>query len=322
MSHFSLTRLEANARTARAVHDLARRAEATDGDPPFSDQTLVEIRTAASRVTVMGALQISAAPEDPPRGELTDERPESLMGAAVVVASADAQAPTLMEAVVAPEHRGHGLGRSLIAAALGTTDGPVDAWAHGDHAAARSLAGEFGFEPARELYRLLRPLGGVEADLPVALPEGMGLRPFEVGQDEDAWLAVNAAAFAEHPEQGRMTLADLRERQAEDWFDPQGFLIAHPLNEPRSIAGFHWTKVHPATEQEPARGEVHVVGISPEQQGKGLGKALTVAGLHHLARNGLAEALLYVDGDNTPAMELYRALGFQPWHLDVMFSRR
>ncbi|KAA9395432.1 mycothiol synthase [Kocuria coralli] len=303
-----MAKLRAGAETARRVQELARAAEAEDGDPPFSDQTLVELRSARQQVTVLGAAH--------PEGEHAP-----LVAAAVLVRPGDGS-PALLEAVVAPEARGLGLGRGVIRQALETVDGPVDAWAHGDHAAARALAASLGFTPARELHRLLRPLAGVSRELPVRLPEGIGLRSFETGQDESAWLEVNAAAFADHPEQGRMTLADLQERQAEDWFDPRGFLIAHPLEDPRDIAGFHWTKIHPATAHDPARGEVHVVGVAPGYQGRGLGKALTVAGLHYLAEQGLGEVLLYVDGDNRPAMSLYRSIGFEPWHLDVMFSRR
>ncbi|WP_441327445.1 mycothiol synthase [Kocuria sp.] len=305
-----MTALDPNPQTVSELTALAKAAADHDGDPPFSDQTLVQLRTAAHTTTVVGALL---------------EDSQRMVGAAVVVHSDQPDTAAVLEAVVDPAHRGSGTGAAMVTAALdgGVGDhAAMDAWAHGDHAAARALATTLGFTPVRELHRLLRPMTGVTDELALRLPPGLALRAFEVGVDEEAWLAVNAAAFADHPEQGRMTMSDLREREAEDWFDPQGFLIAHPVGDPREIAGFHWTKVHPATHREPARGEVHVVGIAPDQQGRGLGKALTVAGLHHLAQRGLQEVLLYVDAQNTAAFNLYRALGFEPWHVDVMFSRR
>ncbi|NKE09495.1 MULTISPECIES: mycothiol synthase [Kocuria] len=325
----SVAREDLRPLTVQAVVALGNQAADHDGDPPFSDQTLVQLRSAPETVTLIGARSAAPGCDD------------ALVGAAVVIhgnagaGAADETGPTdesadhrgqpaVLEAVVAPEHRGTGVGRALIEAALSTSavkDTAVDAWAHGDHAAARSLADSLGFTPVRELHRLLMPLDGVREALDATLPEGLALRAFEVGRDEEAWLSVNAAAFAHHPEQGRMTLEDLRARESEDWFDPQGFLLAHPVDDPDTIAGFHWTKVHPATSTEPARGEVHVVGTAPDQQGRGLGKALTAAGLHHLADQGLDEVLLYVDAENTVAFNLYRALGFQPWHVDVMFSR-
>ncbi|NHU84721.1 mycothiol synthase [Kocuria sp. JC486] len=306
--------------TARRVLELARVAETQDGDPPFSDQTLVDLRSAPERVTVT-ALERTPQGDTPSEDVAPDSGETPLAAAAVVVAPVDREGQTLLEAVVAPDRRGAGLGRELVERALEPVIGPVEAWAHGDHAAARAVAATLGFEPVRELHRLLRPLRDIATELPVDLPAGLGLRPFNVGQDESAWLEVNAAAFADHPEQGRMTLTDLEQREGEGWFDPRGFLIAHPLDDPQRIAGFHWTKIHPATAKEPARGEVHVVGIAPDRQGLGLGRSLTIAGLHYLAEQGLDEVLLYVDGDNEPAMNLYRSIGFRPWHLDVMFSR-
>ena len=47
------------------------------------------------------------------------------------------------------------------------------------------------------------------------MDEGVGVRSFVVGQDEEAWVALNARAFADHPEQGRLTVADLRLRAGE-----------------------------------------------------------------------------------------------------------
>ena len=90
------------------------------------------------------------------------------------------------------------------------------------------------------------------------------------------------------------------------------------------MAGFHWTKVHPPGEQDlpsPGLGEVYVVGVDPAEQGSGLGRALTLAGLHHLRDLGVAEAMLYVDEDNVPAIRMYEALGFTRARIDAMYRR-
>ncbi|MFC6345157.1 GNAT family N-acetyltransferase, partial [Nocardioides hankookensis] len=109
--------------------------------------------------------------------------------------------------------------------------------------------------------------------------------------------------------------AELAERMAEPWFDPAGLLLAV---EGDRLLGFHWTKQH-----SPDLGEVYVVGIDPTAQGRGLGKLLTLAGLHHLAGLGVAEVLLYVESDNAPAIAVYSGLGFTHADADthVMYRR-
>ncbi|MER6981801.1 mycothiol synthase, partial [Streptomyces carpinensis] len=159
--------------------------------------------------------------------------------------------------------------------------------------------------------QMRRPLAGLDLPEP-ALPEGVTVRTFVPGQDDAAWLTVNAEAFAHHPEQGSLTQHDLDARKAEPWFDPRGFFLAE--REGR-LVGFHWTKVH----AEEGLGEVYVLGVRPEAQGSGLGKTLTLTGLRHLAAQGLPTAMLYVDADNKAAVSVYERLGFTTYETDLMY---
>jgi mycothiol synthase len=225
------------------------------------------------------------------------------------------------ELVVHPGHRGRGLGRTLAGELITAAAGRVlRIWAHGDQPAATRLAAAAGFERFRALWQMRRPLRD-RLDAP-AFPAGRTLRTFVRGQDEDEWLDLNSRAFAKHPEQGSWTRHDLEVREREPWFDPGGFFIAERDG---AMAGFHWTKVHPAGEQDDsgqAIGEVYVVGVDPAEQGSGLGRALTLAGLAHLRDAGLAEVMLYVDEDNVPAIRLYEALGFTRTRTDAMYERK
>ncbi|MEE4591980.1 mycothiol synthase [Streptomyces sp. DSM 41524] len=218
------------------------------------------------------------------------------------------------ELVVHPGHRGQGHGRALGVTLLRESGKRLRIWAHGGHASARHLAQVLGLTLFRELRQMRRPLGSLaELGLPEPVfPEGVTVRTFRPGVDDAAWLAANAAAFAHHPEQGSLTQRDLDDRKGEPWFDPEGFFLAERGGE---IVGFHWTKVH----AEERLGEVYVVGVRPDAQGGGLGKALTSIGLRHLAAQGLPTAMLYVDADNFAAVAVYERLGFVTHETDLMY---
>ncbi|MEV0483921.1 mycothiol synthase [Streptomyces sp. NPDC050508] len=279
---------------ATAVLALIAEAARTDGQQAVSEQGRLRIR-GGERAGVSHLL-LTLGDELVGYGQLEDTDP--------------VEAPAA-ELVVRPAHRGHGHGRALGAALLAASGKRLRVWAHGGHPAARHLAQVLGLALFRELRQLRRPLTDLELPDPV-LPEGVTVRTFVPGADDAAWLAVNAAAFAHHPEQGSLTQRDLDDRKAEAWFDPAGFFLAERGGE---LVGFHWTKVH-AEEQ---RGEVYVVGVLPGAQGGGLGKALTTIGLRHLALQGLPTAMLYVDADNKAAVSVYERLGFTTYETDLMY---
>jgi mycothiol synthase len=179
-----------------------------------------------------------------------------------------------------------------------------------DEAAARA-----GFRHQRDLLqeRVPLPLGEEPA-----WPPGVEVRSFVPRQDERAWLTVNNRAFADHPEQGGWVEATLQRRMAEPWFDPKGFLLAFDAD---ALAGFCWTKVHPASDADPELGEIFVIGVDPSRQGSGLGRALVVAGLSHLADRDIRMGMLFVDGDNEAALRLYASLGFTTHRRDRAYER-
>ena len=223
-----------------------------------------------------------------------------------------------VQLMVDPVRRRGGLGAGLAEAVSEAAADPAGIrgwWAFGDLPGARALASRRGLVPVRELLRLARPLAGLPA--PRALPDHARLRAFRPGRDEAGWLAVNARAFANHPEQGRTTADDLAARMNEDWFDPAGLLLAVAAEDPDRVLGFHWTKTTP---EDPATGEVYVLGVDPDAAGGGLGRALLDAGLAHLVARGAETVELYVEGDNEPALGLYRRAGFAERARDVMYG--
>ncbi|MGN9893033.1 mycothiol synthase [Micromonospora sp. L31] len=272
---------------------LARLAGDADGADPFDEHTLLRLRD-----------------PEAPAVHLTARATDGTLTGYAHVDTSDPAAGVGAELAVHPAYRRRGTGRALARGVLAAASGPVRAWAHGDHPSAAALAVDLGFTRARVLWQLRRSLA---AALPAPrLPDGVVLRAFRPGADDEAWLALNTRAFAAHPEQGRWTPADLRARLAEPWFDPAGFLLAVEEASGR-LLGFHWTKVH----ERPGSariGEVYVLGVDPAAHGGGLGRALTTAGLAHLRdARGLDRVMLYVDESNSSAVALYERIGFARW---------
>ncbi|MFC7218675.1 mycothiol synthase [Streptomyces polyrhachis] len=278
-----------------AVTGLLESAARTDGRQAVSEQ---------------GRLQLRGGRRPGVRHLLVHDR-SALAGYAQLEETDPIEAPAA-ELVVHPAFRRHGHGRALAEALLAGSGHRLRVWAHGGHPGARHLSQLLGLALFRELRQLRRPLTGLELPEPV-LPPGVTVRTFRPGADDAAWLALNAAAFAHHPEQGSFSQRDLDDRTAQSWFDPRGFFLAERAGR---LVGFHWTKVHSAERL----GEVYVVGVDPAEQGGGLGRALTTTGLRHLARNrAMPTAMLYVDADNAAAVRVYEGLGFTTHETDLMY---
>jgi mycothiol synthase len=218
-----------------------------------------------------------------------------------------------LELVVEPHHRDElvDIGPDLIGAAIDVVahdgGGHVHWWVFQPSDVHTALAADVGLAPGRRLVQMRRPL-------PTGLTATIDTRPFEIGRDEGAWLAVNNRAFRHHHEQGGWDLATLRQRESEPWFEPEGFLLHETDGE---LDGFCWTKRHLDT--DPLVGEIYVIAVDPDAHGRGLGKQLTLAGLDSLSRRGAAIGMLYVDADNVPAVNLYDHLGFTPHRTDQAF---
>ena len=281
---------------------LIARATLADRQPPFSDQSLVDLESGARQLVVLAAREKPAA------------------AAIVLFASTSFEA----EFVVDPLERHHGLGNRMMIEMLREAHGTVRIWAHGDHPDARALAKRYDMEPVRELLQLRAAvLDGVSIRPGAAYSttDGPQIESFRVGTDDAEWLAVNARAFGAHPEQGKLSQADLDARIAEEWFDAEDFLIAR--NADGAMMGFCWLKVESAgvdsvADDEP--GEFYAVGVHPRYQGRGLGRSLVEAGLKRLAERGIRTASLYVEADSGAAVALYRSFGFAEHAIDIQYE--
>ncbi|MBY4127777.1 mycothiol synthase [Rhodococcus fascians] len=293
---FDVHPIDGNAPSSRVsyeIHQILSRATEVDGTAPLSEQAVKAVDTG----------------DDAARFVATDG--DRVVGYVGVVDG-------MAEAVVDPPYRDRGIGRRLVSGAL-DLGSETRIWAHGNLPAAQSVAARLELKVVRELLQIRR--ASASPDLPdVVVPEGITLRTYRGHQDDAELLRVNNAAFSWHPEQGGWTDRDIASRRDEPWFDPAGLFLAFEEGSDH-LLGFHWTKVHAADNNDPAIGEVYVVGIDPQAQGRGLGRVLTLAGLHYLRSRELEQIMLYVEADNTAAVHTYTKLGFTNYHVDAAYGR-
>lgn len=275
----------------QSVLALAQRAEEFDGFAPFNEATVLSLQAG-----------------DEPAINVRLEAPGGILTAAAL-----AFGDSPVELVVDPKFRRGGLGRTILDSAL--AEGGTQFWAHGNLPAAQGLARAADLQAVRSLLvlRLEMTVKPLEPDV-----SGITMRGFS-DVDAASLIDVNARAFASHPEQGSMDDADFARRRASQWFDPEGLIVA--IDENGKLAGFHWTKIDGTDDDGLPLGEVYVVGVDPDLQSRGLGRALTAEGLRYMWDQGVRTVDLYVESDNLAALAVYRSQGFVTHTQDTLYQR-
>ena len=289
--------------TMTQVRRLLSEAETADGIPPVSDQAFI----AAER----GERELSL---------FTAGTDREVIALGVVGAGE-------LDLVVHPDARGNGVGSAILSQLLDSSpgSGELRAWAHGENPAARALLSRASFQPVRELLRMtldpsLLPDAPAAPVAPTTYDGGFHTATYDdaVPAQAEAWVRVNAAAFASHPEQGKMTLEDFHALTRETWFDPEDLIFCFdaagtPEAPAGHTAGYAWVKtVRDAGSPELSPScELYAIGVHPDYAGRGLGRALLGSVLDRMAQHRPSRVTLYVDGDNERAVDLYLKHGFE-----------
>ena len=192
----------------------------------------------------------------------------------------------------------------------------AEIWVHGTNPERRAHLEERGFTSDRTLLKMYCPL-------PLE-PSSVETRAF-TASDIDEFVAVNNRAFSWHPEQSGLTAEAVAKDMEQPWFDAEGFRL-HQIE--GALAGFCWTKIHDEDgtavgeiSNTGLTGEIYVIAVDPPFHGRGLGKALTLAGLDHIAGLGITTAMLYVESDNEAAVATYEKLGFTVGRTDTLWRQ-
>ena len=132
-------------------------------------------------------------------------------------------------------------------------------------------------------------------------PTGGSTSSYE-DSDFDEVLAVIRSAFAGHPENGDWRASDVTRRMAEPWFAADGLRLRRDGSR---LVGLCWCKIH-----ADGVGEIYLLAVRPEYEGKGHGRELALGGIDYLRRKGCADFLVYSAADNEAALKLYQSVGF------------
>jgi len=285
-------------RLGYAIDALIQDVIAIDGVPPVGEHKYLKLHNGVDAV----------------RAVLAWEGDQLVGYAQVLLADKVATA----EVVVCPTSRRRGIGRQLLtevdALARKAGAGELKLWAYGALPASEAIARSRGIALSRSLLQLERPLESLPS---TCLPAGYAIRTFEVERDQDAWLTLHNAVFADHPENGTWSADDLEMRFRQPWFDAGDFLLAERDGQ---MVGFNWLKRVPEAPPDRPEGEIYIIGVGDSERGRGLGRALALLGLHHLRAEGMLTCTLFVEADNAPALALYRSLGFSTRHTHRCYS--
>jgi mycothiol synthase len=218
--------------------------------------------------------------------------------------------------VVAPDARRQRHGTALVERAL------VEARERGEaelelapplaNSQAEAFASSLGFAYRSSLWQLrLTP----EIDVPPpSFPDGYHTRAFRPGPDDEPYLTLIHASFADHPTPMHISMESMQHAHARPGFDPTDIAVVPSPDDPGRLVGF--CRTHRVDESGEAVAEIGTLGVVPEYRGLGLGRELLRWGIQHLRGRGAGDIVLAVEGRNANALRLYERTGFvqqQEW---------
>jgi mycothiol synthase len=146
------------------------------------------------------------------------------------------------------------------------------------------------------------------------VPSSYQIRTYRRGDGEN-WIKIIKCSFGENfPADINQILDDTINSQE---FDPTGlfFITYHDQPVGTVFARQQFSEGHKV-------GYIHMLGVIPQHQGKGLGRLLTLCALRYFRKKGFREVILDTDDFRISAIKTYLGLGFEPVYLERSHRRR
>lgn len=222
----------------------------------------------------------------------------------------------ILEGAVHPAHRGQGVGSRLLEIAIDHSR-KLGARAVQIPIAQKMQAGEQfvqqrGFRVVRRHWQMsLTEYGGGAPQI----PHGFELRHFVPG-DEEGLCTLQNLAFAGSWGFCTNTVDEIHYLANCSLCHPEGILF---IAEGERLVGYCWTIDDPSDQE---KGFIRMMGVDPSYHGRGLGRAILVAGINCLQRRGMTTIELSVDSRNSGAKRLYQSVGFKRSGTTLWYQRR
>jgi len=185
------------------------------------------------------------------------------------------------------------------------------AGARGDDVSEQAHLETFGFEHSRTFHRMMIEFS--EPVNPQAVPEGIVIRTFVRGRDDELIVTACRNAFRDHyghlEQPFEADLAKWRRWMDDDDFDPSLWFLAIDTAAAGKIAGY--CCCYPTGSAEANMGMIDEIGVCREWQRHGIGRSLLTHSLKALQDRRVKGATLRVDtGNRNQALTFYGTAGF------------
>lgn len=206
---------------------------------------------------------------------------------------------------VSPEAAGGPLERELVRHAVGRARELKASVAHlclAEDSPRYKLLEDEGFSRIRVYWDMS---WNQESVPPAEPPEGFTIRSFQPG-DAPALTEIQNAAFTGSWGFSPNTVDEIEYRSGMVNTAHKGIVLLHHGTD---LAGYCWTCISPSGND--TKGVIGMIGIAPAYRGQGVSKPILLAGMEYLRSAGVNDIGLHVDGSNTPAIRLYKSVGFE-----------
>lgn len=177
-----------------------------------------------------------------------------------------------------------------------------------------------GMHVVRYFFRMRRDLADPIPE--PQLPEGFTLRHSSgKGQDVEKWVETFNLSFIDHWGHYPLTVESHSNRLSNPFYNPEHDLLAIAPDGTLAAFCFCWIDKADNSMLERSDGRIDMLGTRRGYRNIGLGRAMLLAGLQLLKREGMTVAKLGVDAENpTGALKLYESTGFIKYNTYVLYS--